>query len=306
MDRRNIGSLEVSVVGIGCNNFGRRMDDASVDAVVAAAIDEGINFFDTADMYADGRSEELLGIAAGDRRDEVVIATKFGGGEKRGEQPMIEYVRERCDASLARLGTDRIDLYQLHFPDTDVPIAETLAALGALVEEGKVLEIGCSNFTAEMLREAEAASADAGVRFVSVQNHYNLLQRGEELEVLPTCEELGLAYLPYFPLANGLLTGKYRRGESPPEGSRLAGNRDRASSLLSEANLDQVERLTALADESGHSTVELAIAWLLSRPALASVIAGATKVEQVLGNARGGSWQLSDAELAAIEEIAPA
>ena len=212
MDLRPIGSLDVSVVGLGTNNFGLGMHEDDVPPVVEAALDAGINFFDTADSYGD--SEERLGRALGGHRDEVVIGTKFGSAVGRdgtgGAAP--GYVRQAVERSLARLGTDRIDLYQLHRPDPQTPIADTLGTLHDLVREGKVREIGCSNFSAAQLREADAAAPDGGPRFVSVQNHYNLVHREDEREVLPECERLGLAYLPYFPLASGLLTGKYTRG----------------------------------------------------------------------------------------------
>lgn len=303
MRTRQIGSLEVSVVGIGCNNFGARIDKAAVDAVVGSALDAGINFFDTAAMYGKGASERLLGEAVASRRDDVVIATKFGGDRVQDLRTTSEYVRASAEQSLTRLGTDHIDLYQLHFPDLTTPPGETLAALAELIAEGKVREVGCSNFNLSMLEEAEAAASSAGARFVSLQNHYNLLKRDDEADILPACERLGVSYLPYFPLANGLLTGKYRAGEEPPAGTRLAGNRDRARNLLIDDNFDKVAALEKLASSEGHSLVELAIAWLLSRPQLASVIAGATKPEQVEANAAGGDWDLSDELLAEIDQI---
>jgi aryl-alcohol dehydrogenase-like predicted oxidoreductase len=228
IDTRRIGSLEVSVVGLGCNNFGRRLDYDATSAVVDAALDAGITFFDTADVYGATKSEEYLARALGRRRDDVVVATKFGSRldeERRGARP--EYVRRAVEDSLRRLGTDRIDLYQLHTPDPDVPIGETLGALDELVQTGKVREIGCSNFSAEQLREAEEATREGAARFVSVQNEYSLLHRAPEQDVLPECERAGLAFIPYFPLANGLLTGKYRRGQDALKGAAwtLAGAR---------------------------------------------------------------------------------
>jgi aryl-alcohol dehydrogenase-like predicted oxidoreductase len=218
LDTRRIGSLEVSVVGLGGNNFGRRLDSHATSAVIDATLDEGINFLDTADVYGGTRSEEFLGRALGGRRDEVVIATKFGSRldeQRKGARP--EYVRQAAEDSLRRLGTDRIDLYQLHWPDPQVPIEDTLGALDELVRSGKVREIGCSNFSAEQLREAEeAATREGGARFVSVQNEYSLLHREPEREVLPECERAGIAFIPYFPLASGLLTGKYRQGQPVP------------------------------------------------------------------------------------------
>src|SRR6476646_8673292 len=216
MEKRKIGPFEVTAVGVGCNNFGGRIDDARSREVIDAAIDSGINCFDTADMYANGRSEELLGRYIGDRRASVIIATKFGQdmpGQGRGARP--EYVRLACDASLKRLRTDYIDLYQLHLPDPAVPIADTLGALDELVKAGKVRQIGCSNFSAEQIREADETSRRNHLaRFVSVQNHYNMLKRDDEADVIPECERRGIAYLPYFPLESGLLTGKYRRGRN--------------------------------------------------------------------------------------------
>ncbi|HEX6967150.1 MAG TPA: aldo/keto reductase, partial [Gemmatimonadaceae bacterium] len=280
MNTRRIGSLEVSVVGLGCNNFGKRLDEQASATVVHAALDAGITFFDTADMYGGTRSEEFLGRAIGARRRDVVIATKFGwriDEERQGARP--EYVRRAVEDSLRRLGTDYIDLYQLHRPDPTVPIADTLGALDELVRAGKVREIGCSNFSAEQLREAEAAVRPGAARFVSVQNQYSLLHREPERAVLPECERLGIAFLPYFPLANGLLTGKYRRGQPAPAGSRIATGSH--TEVLTDRNLAVVEALMRFAPSRGHTLLALAFSWLLSRPVLASVIAGATKPEQV-------------------------
>lgn len=302
MHTRKIGSLDASVVGLGTNNFGMGMDEADVPPVVAAALDAGINFFDTSDSYGD--SEVRLGRALGSRRDEVLIATKFGSpvrGEDGtgGAQP--GYVRRALEASLRRLGTDRIDLYQIHRPDPETPLADTLGALDEAVKAGKVREIGCSNFSADQLREAERVTP--GARFVSVQNHYNLLNRADEAEVLPACAELNVAYLPYFPLASGLLSGKYRRGEPPAEGTRLQRWGSRVSGVLTEDNFDRVERLAAWAEGRGHSLLELAFAWLLGADAVASVIAGATKVEQVRANAAAGRWVLSADERAEVDRL---
>jgi aryl-alcohol dehydrogenase-like predicted oxidoreductase len=302
---RKIGSLSVSVVGLGCNNFGGRLDADATARVVHAAIDAGITFFDTADIYGGTKSEEFIGRALGNRRREVVIATKFGGkidDERRGARP--EYVRRACDDSLRRLAIDQIDLYQLHMPDPDVPIAETLGALNELVQAGKVREIGCSNFSVAQLRDAEAAVPAGGKRFVSVQNHYSLFPRDPERDVLPECERLGLAFLPYFPLANGLLTGKYRKGRPLPEGTRLHGG-GRTSDQLSDQNLDRVEALIQFAESRGHTILDLAVAWLLSRPAVASVIAGATRTEQIQSNAPAASWQMTAEDLARIDTIIP-
>jgi aryl-alcohol dehydrogenase-like predicted oxidoreductase len=305
MNPRRIGALEVSAVGLGCNNFGGRLDAAATAAVVHAAIDAGINFLDTADIYGGALSEEYLGQALRGRRDQVVLATKFGMAvdEKRqGARP--DYVLAALDDSLRRLKTDRIDLYQLHRPDAAVPIADTLGALDDAVRAGKVREIGCSNLSAEQLREAAAAVSDGAARFVSVQNEYSLMQREPEAEVLPECERQGLAFLPFFPLASGLLTGKYRRGQATPKGTRIAPG-GRFGDLLSADNLDAVEALTTFALARRHSLLELAVSWLLSRPQVASVIAGATSPEQVATNAKAASWRLTPGELAEIDAIVP-
>ncbi len=306
MRTRRIGSLEVSVVGLGCNNFGGRLDQAGTDAVVGAALEAGVTLFDTADIYGGARSEELLDRALGARRDEVVVATKFGvpyADHEGGAAP--DYVRRAAEDSLRRLGTDRIDLYQLHFPDPKTPIADTLGALDELVRAGKVREVGCSNVTAPQLDEAQAAAGD-GARFVSVQNNFSILHREAEAEVLPACERLQVAFLPYFPLANGLLTGKYRHGEPPPAGTRLAGMDDQqAAGLLTDEALERVSALDALAGASGHSVLDLAIAWLLQRPAVASVIAGATRPEQVAMNVAAADWDPGPQVAAEVDRIAP-
>ncbi len=304
MEKRKIGSLEVSVVGVGCNNFGIRIDEAHTREVIDAAIGAGINFFDTADIYATGRSEELIGQILGARRPQVVIATKFGvevPGQGKGARP--EYVRKAFDASLKRLRTDYVDLYQLHTPDRDVPIAETLGALDELVKAGKVREIGCSNFSALQLREAESEATRLGTaHFVSVQNEYSLLHREPEAEVLGECEREGIAFLPFFPLKSGLLTGKYRRGKPIPEGTRVA-KYDRYRSLLTEENLDHVERLIAYAEAHGHTILELAFSWLLAHGPVASVIAGASSAQQVRANVNAADWRLGAAELEEINEL---
>jgi aryl-alcohol dehydrogenase-like predicted oxidoreductase len=304
METRKIGSLDVSAVGLGTNNFGiGRMEPDEVPPVVDAALEAGINFFDTADSY--GNSEELLGKAVSNRRDEVIIATKFASpvaGGPGGASP--DYIRTAVERSLKELGTDRIDLYQIHRPDLDTPIADTLAALDELVKEGKVLEIGCSNFSGVQLREAEAAVRAGAARFVSVQNELSLLRRGDEPNGLPVAAELGIAYLPFFPLASGMLTGKYRRGEAPPAGSRLGAQPAEVSSrALSDKRFDVVEKLSAWAGERGHTILDLAFAWLLAKPAVASVIAGATKVDQVKANVAAGTWKLTPAEVAEVDAL---
>jgi aryl-alcohol dehydrogenase-like predicted oxidoreductase len=303
MQTRRIGSLEVSVVGVGCNNFGRRVDAEGTAAIIDATLDAGINFLDTADIYGGGGvSEEFMGRALRGRRDRVVLATKFGMkmDERRiGAHP--DYVRSAVEDSLRRLRTEWIDLYQLHQPDPTVPIADTLGALDELVKAGKVREIGCSNFSPGQLREAEGAVRPGGARFVSVQNEYSLLRRDPERGVLDECARLDIAFIPYFPLASGLLTGKYRKGQPVPQGARLT--EDRFAAQRSEQNLDLVERLVAFAESRGHTILELAFSWLLSRRAVASVIAGATKPEQVRSNAHAAGWKLTDEELAEVDRI---
>ncbi len=303
MEERRIGALKVSVVGVGCNNFGGRLDAEATSRVVDAALDAGINFFDTADTYGSTKSEEYLGRAVEGRRGSVVIATKFGAPvdeERRGARP--EYVRRALDDSLRRLGTDYVDLYQLHRPDPDVPIEETLGALDEAVESGKAREVGCSNFSAAQLREAREKAPDGAARFESVQNEYSLLHRDPEKEVLPECEKSGTAFLPYFPLASGLLTGKYRRGKDAPEGSRISSG-GRFGAWLSDENLAVVENLISFSESRGRSILELAFSWLLSRSAVSSVIAGATSAEQVKSNASGAGWKLTDEELSEVEKI---
>ena len=304
MEKRKIGSLEVSSVGVGCNNFGMRSDEAHTADVISAALDTGVNFFDTADMYADGRSEQLVGRFLGPHRAKVVIATKFGNdmpGQGRGARP--EYVRQAFDASLKRLHTDYIDLYQQHVPDPDVPIGETLGALDELVKAGVVREIGCSNFSAAQLRQAESEAKRLGTaRFVSVQNEYSLLHREPEAEVLGECEREGIAFLPFFPLMSGLLTGKYRKGQPIPEGTRVA-KYERYRKLLTEENLDTVERLIDYAESQGHTILELAISWLLAHKPVASVIAGASSAQQLKANVAAANWRLSTAELGEIDVL---
>jgi len=303
LETRRIASLDVSVVGLGCNNFGSKLDEPATSAVVHAALDAGITFFDTADIYGGTKSEVFLGRALGKHRDDVVIATKFGmavDDRRRGARP--EYVRQAAEESLRRLGTDRIDLYQLHQPDPGVPIADTLGALNDLVRAGKVREIGCSNFSVDQIREAEAAIRPGAARFVSVQNEYSLLHRDPERDVLPECERLGLAFLPYFPLASGLLTGKYRRGRPAPEGSRLAPG-GRYAGSVNEQSLSLVEALLQFAADHGHTLLDLAVSWLLARPVVASVIAGATSPEQVRMNVAAANWRLSAVELAEIDAL---
>jgi aryl-alcohol dehydrogenase-like predicted oxidoreductase len=302
-----IGSIEVSVAGIGCNNFGMRIDADQSRAVVDAALDAGVTLFDTADLYGGGKSEEFLGAALGSRRDGVVLTTKFGMKKPpEGVLPgSAQWVAESCEGSLRALGTDRIDLYLQHQPDPDTPIGDTLEAMNRLIDDGKVLEIGGSNFNAAQLDEMAAAAKERGLRpFVNLQNEYSLVQREPEAEVIPACERLGITFIPYFPLASGLLTGKYKRNEAAPEGSRLAAWGDRAGAFLSDERFDLVERLDAYAREHGHTLHELALSWLAAQPTVVSVIAGATSPEQVRSNAAATSaWALSDTELKEVAEL---
>lgn len=304
MKTRSIGSLQASIVGLGCNNFGGRLDEAGTRSVVDAAIDAGVTFLDTADTYGGTDSETFLGRVLAGRRDQVVLATKFGSKISDqlpgGARP--EYVRNAVRDSLSRLRTDHIDLYQLHKPDPQTPIADTLGALAELVDAGLVREIGCSNFSAEQIAEAEAATEPGAARFVSVQNELSLLRPEAEAEVLPACQEHGLAFLPYFPLFSGLLTGKYQRGQPLPEGTRIA-NSERWQQHLTDENFDLLERLTAFAGDHGKELLDLAFAWLLAKPTVASVIAGATKPSQVRRNAEAGAWELTAAEVEEVDAL---
>jgi len=306
MEMRTIGSLKVSLVGVGCNNFGMRIDEPATARVVGAALDAGINFFDTADIYGGTKSEAFLGRALGSRRGSVIVATKFGlevDPSRRGARP--EYVHQAVEDSLRRLGTDYIDLYQLHRPDPAVPIAETLGALNDLVGAGKVREIGCSNFSATQLEEArDAAAAARGATFVSVQNELSLLHRDPQREVLPAAARLGVAFLPYFPLASGLLTGKYARGQAVPSNSRLSAAWA-ADRFLTDSNVAAAEALQRFAAERGHTLLQLAMSWLAQQPPVASIIAGATTPEQIRANAAAVNWRLTEEELAAIDRLAP-
>lgn len=312
METRRIGRLEVSLVGLGCNNFGLRLDAERTAAVVHAALDAGITLFDTADVYGGGGgSEELLAQALGSRRDEVVLATKFGspmGDEPERRGASARWIATAVEDSLRRLGTDRIDLYQQHVPDDTVDIGETLGALDVLVQEGKVLEIGCSNFSADRIDAAMDASQDHGTTpFRSVQNHYSLLHRDPEDGVTAACERYGMALLPYFPLASGLLTGKYRKGEPLPEGTRLAVLSqmapERAERFLSDDNLDRMEALRSFCESRDRTLVELAFSWLAAQPAVPSIIAGATTPDQVRANVAAADWALSDEDLAEIDRL---
>jgi aryl-alcohol dehydrogenase-like predicted oxidoreductase len=312
MRYRTLGDsgLLVSVVGLGCNNFGRRLDVQDTRAVVDAAIDAGITLFDTADMYGtDGGSELALGEVLAGRRDKVVLATKFGHqnkdmgyGPAAGAKGGRGYIRIAVEKSLRRLRTDYIDLYQLHTPDPLTPIEETIAALDELVHAGKVRYIGHSNLTGWQLADAAHKAASGGrTPFISAQNHWSLLERGVEAEVVPAARHFGLGVLPYFPLANGMLTGKVRRGQDVPAGTRIASR----SHLVTDAKLDQVEALIAWGEQRGAGLLDIAIGGLAALPGCSSVIAGAMSPEQVKANAAAGEWEPTAAELAEIDKIVP-
>jgi aryl-alcohol dehydrogenase-like predicted oxidoreductase len=301
---RPLGSsgIAASIVGLGCNNFGRRADLAATRAVVDAALEEGVTFFDTADIYGRGMSEEYLGVVLQGRRDAVVLATKFGMdmGDGRGPRGSRQYILDAADASLTRLRTEMIDYYWYHRPDGVTPILETLDALHELVKAGKVRAIGASNFDADQLREAAAVAEEHGLTpFTAVQNEYSLLVRDAERDVLPACQELGIAFVPFFPLASGLLTGKYRRGEAAPSGTRLSGRDE----IATPEQFDLLEAVQEYADERGAPMIDVAIGALLAHDAVSSVIAGATKPEQVRANAAAGRWAPTEDDLAALSDV---
>ncbi len=310
MEYRRLGrsGLHVSLAGLGCNNFGMRIDYGAAEKVTNAALDAGITLFDTADVYGRGASEEMLGRALGARRHEVIIATKFAA--PMGEGPMERggsrhRIAEACEASLRRLGTDYIDLYQMHMPDPDTPIEETLRALDDLVRSGKVRYIGNSNYKGWQIAEAHwTAETHHLTKMVSAQNHYNLMERGVEAEVVPACNHHGLGMLPYFPLASGFLTGKYRQGQGVAEGTRLAAWGERAQGVLTDANFATLEKLESWAEERGRTVLDLAIAWLSSQSHVSSVISGATKPEQLEANAAAVEWVLTDDEVAEVGALA--
>jgi aryl-alcohol dehydrogenase-like predicted oxidoreductase len=300
VETRSLGPLQVTVVGLGCNNFGGRIDRDATRAVVDAALDAGVTFFDTADIYGNkGGSETLLGEVLEGRRDRVVLATKFGkpmgdGAERRGSRG---YVLRAVEASLERLRTDRVELIQHHEMDDSTPLEETLGAVKELVDAGKARAFGTSNYTPEAIRDTARLAADLGIPYVSEQSEYSWLHRDPEAELLPACDELGLGFVPFFPLASGLLTGKVRRGRPPAEGTRL---HDRE---ISDEQLDQVEALAAFAERQGASLLEIAIGGLLAQPAVASVIAGATKPEQVRANVEAGAWRPGADALAELRSL---
>jgi aryl-alcohol dehydrogenase-like predicted oxidoreductase len=310
VEYRNLGNsgLKVSVVGLGCNNFGMRIDTEQTRVVVNKALDEGINLFDTADIYGNrGGSETMLGKALGPRRHEVIVASKFGMA--MGDGPFMKgasrrYIMAAAEASLKRLNTDYMDLYQIHFPDPETPQEETLGALNDLVRSGKVRYIGSSNFAGYQVADAAWISKTSGLApYISAQNQYNLLDRRIEKDLTPACKQFGVGILPYFPLASGFLTGKYKRGEEPSKDTRLGAMGSMAKSALTDSNFATLEKLQEFARGHGHSVLELAIGWLAAMPQVSSVIAGATKPEQVTANVKGGDWKLSAEELAEVDKI---
>ncbi|MPY66371.1 aldo/keto reductase [Deinococcus sp. SDU3-2] len=313
MQTRVLGhsGLQVSVIGLGCNNFGGRLDQATTDAVVRRALDRGITLFDTADIYGNrGGSETMLGKALGAERAGIVLASKFGlpmddSGQLQGAKPA--YVRQALEASLRRLGTDYLDLYQLHRPDPETPIEDTLGALDELVQEGLVRHVGVSNMDAAGVRAADEAARRLGLtRFTACQDEYSLLVRGLEDELLPTMRDLGLGLLPYFPLASGLLSGKYQAGQPLPEGARITGSEGAQNRYLTERNWQVVEDLRQFAQTRGRTLLELAFSWLLSNELTSSVIAGATRPEQIDQNVAAAGWVLTSEELAEVGRITSA
>ncbi len=305
MDRRNIGGtggLDVSLVGLGCNAFGRRVDEKGTHAVIDAAIDAGIDFLDTAETYGDGNSEAFMGSGLKGKRDKVFIATKFGfghshvAGKNRGSP---ENIRAALERSLEKLQTDRIDLYQLHRPDGDTPVSETMGALEDLVTEGKIGYYGCFYFSGAEMQESIDAAREAGLKgFVTAQNAWNVLEREIEADLIPVCETNGVSLLPYYPIAKGLLTGKYQRGIAAPPGSRLADD-----PVLSKANFDLLERLDRYARDHEYDLLTLAISWLAAQPSTASIIAGASRPEQMASNVAAARWKMSKENLEEIDAI---
>lgn len=305
MEKRNIGGkggLEVSLVGLGCNAFGGRVDEQGTHAVMDAAIDAGIDFFDTAETYGGGKSELFMGSGLKGKRDKVFLASKFGfatshvADKNRGSP---ENIRAALDQSLSKLQTDWIDLYQIHRPDPDTPIGETMGALEDLVTAGKIRYYGCSYFTGAQMQEAVDEAKRAGLKgFVTAQNAWNMLEREIETDLIPVCDSNAIGLLPYYPIAKGLLTGKYRKGDAAPEGSRLSGDQ-----YLADANFDLLERLEAYARDHGHELLTLAISWLAAQPSIASIISGASRPDQMISNATAARWKLTEANLNEIDAI---
>ncbi|MBI2855870.1 MAG: aldo/keto reductase [Chloroflexi bacterium] len=309
MEYRQLGSsgLQVSAVGLGTNNFGGRIDEERTAAVLHQSIDQGINFIDTANIYGGTRSEAFIGNILKENRHQVLIGTKVSGSMGKGPNSRGNsryHIMREVEASLHRLQTDYIDLYQIHFPDPNTPIEETLRVLDDLVHQGKVRYFGCSNFAAWQVCEAVWTSRALGINsFVSVQPEYNMLNRGVERELVPFCRAYKVGIIPYLPLASGFLTGKYRQGEAPPEGTRLAGNQRFQQRLLTEANFGLLSKLEDFAQERDHTMVELAIAWLLGNSSVSSVIAGATRPEQVVANAKAADWHLTPEDMEEVNQI---
>jgi aryl-alcohol dehydrogenase-like predicted oxidoreductase len=305
MDRRYIGGeagLEVSLVGLGCNAFGNRVDEKGTHAVIDAAIDAGVDFFDTAETYGSGKSELFIGSGLRGKRDKVCLASKFGfatshvAGKSRGT---AENIRAALEQSLEKLQTDWIDLYQIHRPDPATPVAETMGALEDLVTTGKIRYYGCSYFSGAQMQEAvDVAKRDGLTGFVTAQNAWNVLEREIETDLIPVCEAAGIGLLPYYPIAKGLLTGKYRRGDAPPPGSRLAGDQ-----YLADANFDLLERLEGYARDHGYDLLTLAISWLAVQPVISSIISGASRPEQMAANSAAARWKLTAANCAEIDAI---
>ena len=306
MQYRQLGSsgLQVSAIGLGTNNFGRRLDAAATETVVHAALDAGVNMIDTSNSYGSGYSEEYIGRALNGRRNEAVIATKVSSRVSDGPNNAgnsRKHIYDQVDVSLRKLRTDYIDLYQIHWWDPNTPIEETLRALDELIRAGKVRYAGCSNFDAWQVCESHWTAKTLGINgFVSMQPHYSMMYRKPEDEMIPFCEQYGIGILPYYPLENGFLTGKYRRGEPAPDGTRLSEG-DRGT--LTSENFDILEGLEGFAEERGHSILELAFAWLLASPMVSSVIAGATRVDQVEANAASAAWSLTSDEKTEVNRI---
>lgn len=310
MEFRRLGNsgLQVSLAGLGCNNFGMRIDAEQTRAVVHQALDEGITLFDTADIYGNrGQSEEMLGEALGNRRHEIVLASKFGMAMGEGPYKIggsRRYIVAACEASLKRLGTDYIDLYQIHQPDPLTPEEETLSALDTLVRAGKVRYLGHSNYSGwQTANAAWIAKSHGWAPYVSAQNQYNLLDRSIEKDLMPACRNFGVGILPFFPLASGFLTGKYRKGEEPAQGTRFAAMRRLADPMLTDANFAMLARLDEFSSGHGHSLLELAVGWLATQPEISSVISGATSPEQVKQNAKAIAWHLTDDEMKEVSKI---